>query len=151
MFTDEELFYVFQICLKSFFKNKLNFRNIKMLFVVICFQKSTIIKDVNSKKKSVGICREVVDVIFPRPERSMGLDNHIEIEKQMKDAQWKREKILEDLKRERTLLDMAKFNFNKKKNDFLRFLAHSSSYATQVIFLEIQVLNLGDLYNPECG
>lgn len=92
------------------------------------------------KIKTVGACREDVDVRFPRPERVAGIDDQIEIERQMKDVQWKKEKILDDLKRERALLDMAKFNFNKKKNDFLKFLASSSSYATQVIFLDNRTL-----------
>ncbi|KAK7350985.1 hypothetical protein VNO77_10093 [Canavalia gladiata] len=75
--------------------------------------------------------REDVDVRFPRPERSTGPDNHSEIERQLKDFKWKKENILEEIKRERTLLDMAKFNFNKKKSDFVKYLAQSSSYATQ--------------------
>ncbi|XP_061337949.1 protein DEFECTIVE IN MERISTEM SILENCING 3-like isoform X2 [Gastrolobium bilobum] len=76
--------------------------------------------------------REDVHVRFPTPEKSMGLDNNIEIETQLKEMTWKKEKILEELKRERTLLDMAKFNFNKKRNEFVKFLAQSSSYATEV-------------------
>ncbi|CAK8567595.1 unnamed protein product [Lathyrus sativus] len=76
--------------------------------------------------------REDVNIRFPRPERSAGLDEQVEIERQMKDAQWKKEKILDDIKREMTLLDIAKHNFNKKKSDFLKYLASSSSYAIQV-------------------
>ncbi|KAJ1382820.1 hypothetical protein SESBI_43942, partial [Sesbania bispinosa] len=75
--------------------------------------------------------REDVDVRFPRPERSMEHDNYIEFERQMKDIKWKKEKILEDIKRERSMMDMAKFNFNKKKSDFLKYLSQSSTYATQ--------------------
>ncbi|KAH1255669.1 Protein DEFECTIVE IN MERISTEM SILENCING 3 [Glycine max] len=79
--------------------------------------------------------REDVDVRFPRPERSMRLDNHhIEIERQLKDVKWKKEKIMEELKREQILLDTTRFNYNKKKADYLKFLAQSSSDATQ--FLE---------------
>lgn len=40
--------------------------------------------------------------------------------------------MLEDMKREQALWDNAKFNFERKKKDFLKFLADSSSYATQV-------------------
>lgn len=91
------------------------------------------------------MCREDVDVRFPRPERSMRLDNHhIEIERQLKDVKWKKEKIMEELKREQILLDTTRFNYNKKKADYLKFLAQSSSDATQVIYLEIGFLNLGD-------
>ncbi|KAL5192623.1 Protein DEFECTIVE IN MERISTEM SILENCING 3 [Glycine soja] len=76
--------------------------------------------------------REDVDVRFPRPERSMRLDNHhIEIERQLKDVKWKKEKIMEELKREQILLDTTRFNYNKKKADYLKFLAQSSSDATQ--------------------
>ncbi|KAE9604016.1 hypothetical protein Lalb_Chr11g0066881 [Lupinus albus] len=71
---------------------------------------------------------EDVHLRFPIPESSMA---KIETERQMKDVKLKKEKILEELKRERTLLDMAKFNFNKMKSDFVKFLAHSNSYATQ--------------------
>ncbi|CAL0305430.1 unnamed protein product [Lupinus luteus] len=74
---------------------------------------------------------EDVHVRFPSPESSMGSDIKIETERKMKDVKLKKEKILEELKRERTLLDMAKFNFNKMKSDFVKFLAHSNSYATQ--------------------
>ncbi|WJX83819.1 hypothetical protein P8452_66451 [Trifolium repens] len=76
--------------------------------------------------------RDDVNVRFPRPERSVGLNDHFENERQMKDIQWKKEKLLEEIKREKTMLDVAKYNFNKKKSDFLKFLASSSSYATQV-------------------
>ncbi|XP_020234447.1 protein DEFECTIVE IN MERISTEM SILENCING 3 isoform X2 [Cajanus cajan] len=76
--------------------------------------------------------REDVDVRFARPERSTGLDSHhIEIERELKDVKWKKEKILEELKREQLLLDMTRFNFNKKKTDYLKYLAQSSSDATQ--------------------
>ncbi|XP_058781451.1 protein DEFECTIVE IN MERISTEM SILENCING 3-like [Vicia villosa] len=74
--------------------------------------------------------REDVNVRFPRPERSFGLDEQVEIEKQMKDVQWKKEILVDDIKREMTLLDLAKHNFNKKKSDFLMYLASSSSIST---------------------
>ncbi|CAK8567593.1 unnamed protein product [Lathyrus sativus] len=77
--------------------------------------------------------REDVNVRFLKPDRSAGLDEQVEIEKQMKDAQCKKGNFLEDINRERTLLDMAKQTFSKKKIDFLKYLASSSSsYATQV-------------------
>jgi hypothetical protein len=73
-------------------------------------------------------------VRFPRPERSAGLDAHFEIERQMEDIQSKMKKLLGEFEREKAMLDIAKYNFNQKKIDFLKFLASSSSYATQVIF-----------------
>ena len=77
----------------------------------------------------------------------MELDNHHgEISRQLKEVKWKKEKILEELKREQTLLDMTRLNFNKKKGDYLKYLAQSSSNATQVIYLEIGCLILGDLF-----
>ncbi|KAI4337974.1 hypothetical protein L6164_016333 [Bauhinia variegata] len=77
--------------------------------------------------------REDVVVRFPKPSgRSMASDSNIEIEMQMKDMKCKREKFLGDIKREQSLLDLAKSNFNKNKSEFLKYLAESSSYATQV-------------------
>ncbi|CAL0319514.1 unnamed protein product [Lupinus luteus] len=74
--------------------------------------------------------REDVNVRFPRPETSKGPVNQNETVRQMEDMKLQREKILEELKRERTLLDVAKFNFKKMKNEFVKYLAHSNSYAT---------------------
>ncbi|WJX34220.1 hypothetical protein P8452_22351 [Trifolium repens] len=76
--------------------------------------------------------REDINVRFPRPERSAGLDEHFEIERQMEDVQSKMKKLLGEFEREKAMLDIAKYNFNQKKIDFLKFLASSSSYATQV-------------------
>ena len=59
--------------------------------------------------------------------------NYIETEKQMKETRWEKEKLEEDMKRELALLNNAKFNFERKKQDFVKFLAQSSSYATQLI------------------
>ncbi|KAE9608865.1 hypothetical protein Lalb_Chr08g0240221 [Lupinus albus] len=74
--------------------------------------------------------REDVNVRFPRPETLKGPDNQNEIVRQMEDVKLQKEKILGELKREQTLLDVARFNFKKLKNDFVKYLAHSNSYAT---------------------
>ena len=39
----------------------------------------------------------------------------------------------DDIQREQALLNHAKCNFDRKKQEFLKFLAESSSYATQVM------------------
>lgn len=49
----------------------------------------------------------------------------------MKELKWKKEKTLDDIKREQVLRDHAVFNFGKKKEEFVKFLAQSSS-ANQV-------------------
>lgn len=78
--------------------------------------------------------REDVDVRFPRPSLISNLpEEYIECERQIKDSKRKKEKMLEDIKREQALLDNAKFNFSRKKEEFLRFLADSSSYVSQVM------------------
>ncbi|XP_054791646.1 protein DEFECTIVE IN MERISTEM SILENCING 3-like isoform X2 [Prosopis cineraria] len=74
---------------------------------------------------------ENVDVRFPRPGKFVP-DSYNETESQLNNRKRRKEMILEDIRREQTLLDIAKINFNKKKNEFLKFLAESSSYATQV-------------------
>ncbi|XP_059435420.1 protein DEFECTIVE IN MERISTEM SILENCING 3-like isoform X2 [Corylus avellana] len=76
--------------------------------------------------------REDVDVKFPKPLVTSTLcENYIEAESQVKEMKWKKEKMLEDMKREEALLHAAKFDFDKKKQEFLKSLAQSSSYATQ--------------------
>ncbi|XP_022763799.1 protein DEFECTIVE IN MERISTEM SILENCING 3-like isoform X1 [Durio zibethinus] len=76
--------------------------------------------------------REEVDVRFPKSSATSDVpQNYIETEKQMKEMRWEKEKLEEDTKRELALLNNAKFNFERKKQDFVKFLAQSSSYATQ--------------------
>lgn len=64
-------------------------------------------------------------------------ETYIQSEKQIKELKWKKEKMMEDIKRERALLDNAKFKFDRKKQEFLKFLAESSSYASQVNFYKL--------------
>jgi len=72
-----------------------------------------------------------VDVRFPVPSgASSRPTNYREIENRMKDLKWKREKLLEDLRQERQMLDHAKLDFERKKQEFFMFLGQSSSYAT---------------------
>lgn len=76
--------------------------------------------------------REDVDVRFPKCSKKSDLpDNYYELENQMKQKKWERERILEDIRREQALLDQEKNNFSLRKQDFLKFLADSSSYITQ--------------------
>lgn len=81
----------------------------------------------------LSILREDVHVRFPVPSgaSSRPANYHI-VENQMKELKGKREKLLEDLQRERQMLDHAKLAFDRKKQEFVMFLAQSSSYATQV-------------------
>lgn len=77
--------------------------------------------------------REEVEVKFPKLSAASGLpDSYLESERQINELKWRKERMLEDMKREQALWDNAKFNFERKKKDFLKFLADSSSYATQV-------------------
>lgn len=70
---------------------------------------------------------------FPKLSTTSSLpQNYLESERQVNELKWKKEKLEEDMKREQALWDNAKFNFDRKKQDFLKFLADSSSYATQV-------------------
>uniref|UniRef100_A0A1J3GJ32 Protein DEFECTIVE IN MERISTEM SILENCING 3 n=1 Tax=Noccaea caerulescens TaxID=107243 RepID=A0A1J3GJ32_NOCCA len=71
--------------------------------------------------------RDEVKVRFAKPTASRTMDNYSEAEKQMKELKWKKEKTLDDIKREQVLRDHAVFNFGKKKEEFVKFLAQSSS------------------------
>jgi hypothetical protein len=65
-------------------------------------------------------------VKFPKPSVTSTLhENYIEAERQVKEMKWKKEKMLEDMKREQALLHAAKFDFDKKKQEFLKFLAEA--------------------------
>lgn len=71
---------------------------------------------------------------FPKSSgRSSLPQNYFEMERQIKEMKWKKERAVEDMQREQALLDHARFNFDIKKQEYLKFLAQSSSYATQVM------------------
>lgn len=77
--------------------------------------------------------REDVQLRFPKASVKSSLpENYIESERQIKELKWKKEKVIEDIKREQALLDNSKLSFDRKKAEFLKFLAESSSYAAQV-------------------
>ncbi|KAA8540046.1 hypothetical protein F0562_026738 [Nyssa sinensis] len=76
--------------------------------------------------------REDVDVKFPKSSGMSNLpENYFETENRLKEMKWKKDIFLDDIRREQTLLDHAKFSFEIKKQEFVRFLAESSPYATQ--------------------
>ncbi|KAF2323838.1 hypothetical protein GH714_000439 [Hevea brasiliensis] len=76
--------------------------------------------------------RNDVDVRFPKPSLAANLpDNYSETEKQLSGMKWKKDKLMEDVKREQSLLNAAKYSFERKKEEFVKFLAESSAYATQ--------------------
>lgn len=80
-----------------------------------------------------------MNVRFAKPTASRTMDNYSETEKKMKELKWKKDKTLEDIKREQVLRDHAVFNFGKKKEEFVRCLAQSSS-TNQVVKLFLMSL-----------
>ena len=75
-----------------------------------------------------------MDIRFPKPSMGENIpENYIETEKQLKVMNWEKEKVLEDMRREESLLVAAKNKFRKKQEEFVKFLTQSSSYATQVM------------------
>ncbi|XP_062120111.1 protein DEFECTIVE IN MERISTEM SILENCING 3 isoform X2 [Humulus lupulus] len=77
--------------------------------------------------------RQDVNVRFPKSMVALSLpESYLGAERQIKELKWKKEKMAEDVKREQTLLDNAKLKFDRKKQEFLKFLAESSSYASQI-------------------
>ncbi|CAA0824688.1 Protein DEFECTIVE IN MERISTEM SILENCING 3 [Striga hermonthica] len=80
---------------------------------------------------SLGHHKMDIDVKFPSdPKRSLPA-TYFEIENQLKETKWKRERAWEDMQREQALLDREKFNYEIKKKDFVKFIAESGSYAAQ--------------------
>ncbi|KAK4718493.1 hypothetical protein R3W88_016831 [Solanum pinnatisectum] len=75
-----------------------------------------------------------INVKFPKSSGRSNLpQNYFEIERQIKEMRWKKERTIEDMQREQALLERARFNFDIKKQEYLKFLAQSSTYATQVM------------------
>lgn len=64
---------------------------------------------------------------FAKPIASPMMDKFSEMEKQMKDLKWKKQKMLDDINRENVLRKDAMEKFGKKKEVFVRFLAMSSA------------------------
>ncbi|KAF9667330.1 hypothetical protein SADUNF_Sadunf15G0011600 [Salix dunnii] len=107
-----------------------------MVLAIPCISDGAISLD-GGMMKGTGIFslgnRNNVDVRFPKLSVASTLpDNYIDTEKQLKEIKWKREKMLEDIKREQALLDAAKQSFERKKEEFVNFLAQSSAYASQI-------------------
>lgn len=59
--------------------------------------------------------------------------NYVEMENRIKEMTLEKERTTQDVLREQALLDYTKQCFEIKKQEYLKFLAESSSYATQVI------------------
>ncbi|XP_074319843.1 protein DEFECTIVE IN MERISTEM SILENCING 3-like isoform X1 [Silene latifolia] len=76
--------------------------------------------------------REDVNVRFPISSLRHRLsENHHELENQLKQRKWEKERLQEDIRREQSLLDQEKYNFQLRKQDFLKFLKDSSSVITK--------------------
>lgn len=112
-------------------KHKLDFRY-GLWTCFCCSIKSWILSRVNLIFCIFDV-REDVQLRFAKASVKSSLpENYIESERQIKELKWKKEKMIEDIKREQALLDNSKLNFDRKKAEFLKFLAESSSYAAQV-------------------
>lgn len=82
--------------------------------------------------------REDVGVRFPVSSGMLNLPlNYFETENQIKEMNWRKQTLQEDMKREQALLSHAKFNFEIKKQEFVKFLAESSSLASPVVLVFI--------------
>ncbi|GFS30786.1 defective in meristem silencing 3 [Actinidia rufa] len=76
--------------------------------------------------------REQLDVKFPKSQGTSNLPvNYVDTEKQIKELKWEKERMIEDMQREQALLNNAKQHFEIKKQEVLKFMALSASYATQ--------------------
>ncbi|KAK9665290.1 hypothetical protein RND81_14G103000 [Saponaria officinalis] len=76
--------------------------------------------------------REELSVRFPiySPKDRLP-EKYYELENQLKQRKWEKERIQEDIRREQALLDQEKYNYQLRKQDFLKFLADTSSVITQ--------------------
>nr|XP_043610514.1 protein DEFECTIVE IN MERISTEM SILENCING 3-like [Erigeron canadensis] len=86
--------------------------------------------------KSTGVyslgTREEIDVKFPITSGVSYLpEAYLDVEKEMKELKWKRERMMEDIQREEAMLSHVKYSFEVKKQEFLGFMAQSSPYTMQ--------------------
>lgn len=86
------------------------------------------------RNKSVFLLGNREEVVkFPKASgRSIPPENYFEAEGVLKETRWRKERLLEDMRREQTLLDQAKFDYEIKKQQLVKFLAESSLYTNQV-------------------
>ncbi|OVA14711.1 hypothetical protein BVC80_1819g27 [Macleaya cordata] len=76
--------------------------------------------------------RKDVEVRFAISSRTSNLPmEYMDIEEKLKTTIWEKERLLEDEEREKILLNHVKHNFESKRQEFVKFLAESSSYVTQ--------------------
>ncbi|KAL1565510.1 protein DEFECTIVE IN MERISTEM SILENCING 3-like [Salvia divinorum] len=77
---------------------------------------------------SLGGHEKAIDLKFPTDSEMFNPpEGYLEAEKGVKETKWKRERTSEDMKREQDLLTRARFNYEKKKQELLRFLAKGPS------------------------
>ncbi|KAL2921822.1 Protein DEFECTIVE IN MERISTEM SILENCING 3 [Bienertia sinuspersici] len=77
-------------------------------------------------------CREDADVRFPKCSMRAGLsDKYHELENQIRQKKWEKDRMQQDIRREQALIDQQKSIFSSKKQEFLKFLADSSSFMAQ--------------------
>lgn len=81
---------------------------------------------------SLGKHEKDINLKFPTGSKWFNLpEDYLEIENGIKETKWKRGRICEDMMREQDLFTRAKFNYEKKKQEVILFLAKSSSNVSQ--------------------
>uniref|UniRef100_A0A0A0L6R1 Protein DEFECTIVE IN MERISTEM SILENCING 3 n=2 Tax=Cucumis sativus TaxID=3659 RepID=A0A0A0L6R1_CUCSA len=121
----ETLFYSLFFCLQIY-KTRT-----EMLQAVPCITDGALSLDGGIIKRSGLFClgnRGDAKVTFSKTSINSSLpDHYMESERQMKEMKWKKEKLLEDMRREQALLDSLKLNFEKKKAEIVQFLAEAAA------------------------
>ncbi|KAH6809705.1 hypothetical protein C2S51_027488 [Perilla frutescens var. frutescens] len=81
---------------------------------------------------SLGKHEGDIDLKFPTGSESYNLpEGYLETENGIKETKWKRDRTCEDIKREQDLFNSARFSYEKKKQELIKFLAKSSSHVSQ--------------------
>ncbi|KAJ4955468.1 hypothetical protein NE237_012251 [Protea cynaroides] len=103
----------------------------EMLLATPCISDGAVSLD-GGMIKSNGIfylgTRKDIEVRFPISSGTTNLPlNYIEeAEEKIKKLKWEKERLLEDMQREQSLLNLEKGQYNSKKQEFVKFLARSS-------------------------
>ena len=87
-----------------------------------------------------------MEVRFPKSSGSNLAVEYFETEKKLAEMNWKREKIEEDIQREQSLLNHVNYTFRIKKQAFIKYLADSSPYGSQVISYYYSLFNFVGIF-----
>lgn len=105
-----------------------------LIFVYAKFFVSGVLTYLSFNHFLLSYSREDINVKFPVSSNASSTTLSIlESEEQLRQLIWNRERIDEDIEREKLVLDNVRIVYNKKRGELVNFLAQSAPLADKVI------------------